>query len=290
MPHGYPGPDISRLRPTRRARIHYALLRHHTAWLFSFFVLAYSVIASLFGVVYQILSYLGHGQVQNTQSFWDRLYFSFITQLSMEYSSLDPTAWSRPVAVVQALVGTVLFGVLTAYVVLRVTSPDPKTLVLSPVAVYIKSEKVLAILLVNTCGITVTDLAISMVLKLRRRHTRLQTTTLPYLRTSALLVKGLGYDPVTDDIGSGYDPSEDGLKVAVRCSILGAGFGVDGKYNLTKVVVAENDDFMDRPEFQEPDLGSKEFWELFSSPVPDAQRLHDLMLARAREKPSGSDE
>jgi hypothetical protein len=122
-----------------------------------------------------------------------------------------------------------------------------------------------------------------MVLKLRRRHTRVHEISLPYLRDSALLVKGIDYDPTVDDVGSGYDPSEDGVKVAARCTVLGSNFGIGSKYNLTRVLVAATDDFMDRPEFQSPDLSSGVFWARFSQPF-EGKFLHDLLLERAREQ------
>ncbi|RKN38884.1 ion channel [Micromonospora endolithica] len=287
MPLGNSHMDPGRFRITRRARFHYALIRHRLAWLFAIFTGFYGLIAILYAVCYQLLAVAGLGEIKEAGSFGDRLYYSFITQLSVDYDNLAPSGLSKPVAVTQAFAGTVLFGVLIAYVVLRITSPDPRTLLLSPVAIYLEAERKLAILLVNTSGIIVTDLSMSMVLKLRRRHTRLYEVALPYLRDSALLVKGLDYDPELDDIGAGYDPSEDGLKVSVRCSILGSTFGIGSKYSLTKVVVAPNDDFMDRPEFQDPDLTSREFWALFAWPVEDAVRLHDLLMAKARTVADG---
>ena len=161
-------------------------------------------------------------------------------------------------------------------------SPDPQTLILSPVAFYLTDDQKFALLLVNASGVMVTDLSVSMVLKLRRRHTSLHQSTLPYLRDSALLVKGVDYQLAATNLGAGYDPTEDGLKVSVRCSILGMNFGVGKKYTCTKILVATSDDFMDRPDFQDPDLNSSEFWELFGNPMPGAACLHDIFLAAVR--------
>ena len=115
-------------------------------------------------------------------------------------------------------------------------------------------------------------------LKIGRRHASHAELSLPYLKNSVLLAKLIPLEPDFPPGTSSYDPSEDGLKVSITGTLHGSIVSFSTKYVFTRIITADSDNFMDRPEFQNPNLRDLEFWQLFVQPVPGAISVHDAIM------------
>ncbi|WP_186000963.1 MULTISPECIES: hypothetical protein [unclassified Streptomyces] len=205
------------------------------------------------------------------------LYYSFASQLPLGGGG-QPTGATRPLALFQSLLSIALFGIWVSLLVARAITPAPNSIILCPRAVVVSADRKLGVILVNATGSTVTDLTIRATLKIGRRHASHAELSLPYLKNSVLLAKLIPLEPDFPPGTSSYDPSEDGLKVSITGTLHGSIVSFSTKYVFTRIITADSDNFMDRPEFQNPNLRDLEFWQLFVQPVPGAISVHDAIM------------
>lgn len=242
-----------------------------------YILLVLLLLESLLGALaHSLAEFLEAGRVVGATTFGDLFFFALATQLPIGGASMDPVGICRWITIVQGIVGTAVFGIWVSLLLARLISPHPDTLILAPYAIFLVDEGKLAIMAVNTSGRALSNLTFGTVFKQRRRHVASTTESLPYLKDSVLLIRVIkvgGFPPKYSE----YDPSEDGLKVAIEYKSFVGGASVAKKYPMTRILIAENDNFMDRPEFQRPDLESSDFWRLFKEPTKPMKTIHDYV-------------
>lgn len=190
------------------------------------------------------------------------------------------TALGAVVFLLQVLIGYFLLVVAAAFFVSKAIRPAPSTLILSRRAFYVVGAKRFGVLAVNTSSGTLTNLRFLAVFRFGRRHAEPAEFALPYLSDSALFFFLMDWELAGVE-GTRYDPNMDGLKVSVGGDLGNLRCSAFGKYLCEDIVVVSNTDFMDRPLFESPNLGSKEFWDRFHDPLGGRQSLHDYVRERA---------
>lgn len=209
------------------------------------------------------------------------LYHSFLSFFGVLDGKFQPIGLARVIFAAQVTFGTFLLAVSVAFLIAKLQTPDKNTLLFSDVAILLTKEKKLALLAVNTSLEPLTNIVFTSVVRYYRRHSQPQAFHLPYLDRSVLLLKLNEFDMDSID-PKDYDPNQDGLKLAISCNAEFAIFTASRKYLFEKILVIEDQSFMDRPLFESPKFESDEFWAAFHLPVSSASTLHDTINSRRK--------
>ncbi len=118
-------------------------------------------------VFFGYLYYLGRF-VEGASSFWDYLYFSFVTQSTVGYGDLQPVSWGRLVVVIQTTLALALFALGTGVIIFRMLTPQLGSLEFDRVLLFYPFEKRFKFRFVNRLPVE-----LSMAdLEVRLRHYR----------------------------------------------------------------------------------------------------------------------
>lgn len=222
-------------------------------------------------------------------SFGRLLYFNLITILTVGYGDLAPVGFcGRTIAVLEAMTGVALMGVLLGVVVLKMTQPASNSVVFSRYCYFAKDEAAFIVVFLNTHRAPLVNATISSLVKTNGWWTVAPAVVAPYIGGSvwAFRVKRWGSRRPnretevwgTDDIPHSIFRSDDCVRMAITGSYGFAAFAAAQSYSFDQVLVVDKaSELRDNPEFSNPKLGSPAFEAAFHYRPGNAQTLLEYL-------------
>lgn len=230
-------------------------------------IIVYALLTVAFSGLFYFLSSLDLPLVRDGSSspiidFGNLVYFNFITILTVGYGDLHPVEIGRMFAVVEALIGVGLFGLIIGVVIIKVTNPKDNSIVFSKYGYYSSDRNTFFVIFVNTTGSPFVNVLFSSILKMGRENRVRPPLSAPYISDSLwdLYLHEVPPEVIRDV--TLY--SDDGLKFGLSGNFGFATFATAIKYTLDDILVVPNSDVFDNnPLTLHPSLSSAEFATIF---------------------------
>lgn len=215
------------------------------------------------------------------------LYFNFITILTVGYGDLAPVGVGRFLAVLEALTGVGLFGLIIGVVIIKFTNPSDNSIVFSRYCYYALDEKKFFIHFVNTNKKPLINVEMSYVVKIGNWKVRPSITS-PYVGKSVWTFFLPDVLPM-EEFGNLSLRKDDGFKFGLKGSYGFANYVCYIKYFLDEILVIKSRDLITKlPILEDPVFGSQELEEAFHYTTEERKTFKEYALElNAREYNEG---
>ena len=273
--------------PARRTGAHLKTLGKQSFWrILAIGLMVYSAFALAFSLVDYASLLLGRPLVQSAAdatpaSFPDIVYFNFITILTIGYGDFVPLGPGRALAVLEAVLGTGLMGILIAALTAKFLSAPRNSVVFSRFAYYCVEPQCFLIVYVNTSVDRIVNAETSCYFKLGGDWDVDVPVRSPFITQAVqtVYVHDLGHDDIVARL-----KKRDALRVAIGGQICGTAFATSIQYSADEIIVLPNrQPLVEYDGFWEPDFASVELAEMFHYRPPDAPTLAQYVQNRRNE-------
>jgi hypothetical protein len=223
--------------------------------------ITYGLLTVVFSGLFYVLGLPKPLVLDNTRpvtDFLEIIYFNFITILTVGYGDFHPVGIGRLLAVLEALVGTGLFGLILGIVMIKITKASDSSVVFSRYGYYSLDDQTFFVVFVNTTGAPLVNVLFSSILKIGRQNHVHPPLSAPYIGESVwdLYLHEFPSDLIKD--ATFYD--DDGLKFGLSGNTGFATFATAIKYTPDNILVVQNSSvFANNPLTMKPELGSPKF-------------------------------
>ncbi len=202
------------------------------------------------------------------ESFWDILYFNFITVLTIGYGDYVPNGTgARVLAVVEALLGTGIITLTMSALIAKFLSPPKKAIVFSRYAYYCRDQEMFMVIYLNTTQNRVVNADQSAYFKLARDWDVTPPARSPLITRAVqtFYTVRVPEEEIIDKLNLD-DPNDprDLLRFGISGLIGGGAFSVAIEYAPAEIVVLPNRDALTAyPGFWNVDLKDPQFPTMF---------------------------
>ena len=205
------------------------------------------------------------------------LYFNFITILTVGYGDLAPVGVGRFLAVLEALTGVGLFGLIIGVVIIKFTNPSDNSIVFSRYCYYALDEEKFFIHFVNTNKKPLINVEMSYVVKIGNWKVRPSITS-PYVGKSVWTFF-LPDVLAMEEICNLTLRKDDGFKFGLTGSYGFASYVCYIKYFLDEILVIKSRNLITKlPILEDPVFGSQELEEAFHYTTDERKTFKEYAL------------
>lgn len=205
------------------------------------------------------------------------LYFNFVTILTVGYGDLAPVGIGRFLAVVEALTGIGLFGLIIGVVIIKFTNPSDNSIVFSRYCYYALDEEKFFIHFVNTNKKALINVEMSYVVKIGNWKVRPSITS-PYVGKS-IWTFFLPDVLAMEEISNLTLRKDDGFKFGLKGSYGFASYVCYIKYFLDEILVIKSRKLITKiPILEDPVFGTQDLEDAFHYIPKDRKTFKEYAL------------
>jgi hypothetical protein len=269
----------SQILPRRRVFSFVEIVSRSSVWeLLCAGMLVYILPVVGCSLIEAIFLWTGHPIVftkENPATFWDLLYFNFVTILTIGYGDFCPVGVGRFFSVVEGIVGVGLFGILVAAVTTKLLSPGNNSVVFSCYGYYCTDQERFLLIFVNTTNTNIVNVDMTSYFKLGGDWGVRPPIRTPFI-TSSVQTFFLDEEKLENIVESLRDG--DVFRFGLSGQLGLSTYSVAVQYQAHEIIVIQNREALTQyPGFHSPDFNSVDISKMFHYRPPGSLTLSEYV-------------
>ncbi|SDE84903.1 Ion channel [Mucilaginibacter pineti] len=183
----------------------------------------------------------GKTHIVTTQAdvtFWDLIYFNFVSMLTIGYGDMSPSGIFRFFTILEAITGLAIYTCSISLITIKLLLPKKNIIVFSKYAYYCLDDEAFMIIYLNTANQFLTNLETSWYFKLDEDWDTRSPVRVPFI-TKSVQTFQLHFDKTFQDINATLHPY-DCLRIGLSADIGMASYSTYVEYGVEEILVISN--------------------------------------------------